>query len=110
MNTIILTKIAKFTLIGSLSAFLAFVGKFNPQLNRFFLYLYAGTLAVILIASLWEGRDLIKTESPEDAIGTLLPGLQGGKPKRQYFLAPNVRLELAIGIIIVTVAALVGAL
>lgn len=108
MNTIILTKIAKFTLIGSLSAFLAFVGKFNPNLHRFFLYLYAGTLALILIAALWEGRDLIKTDSPEDAIGSLLPALGTKKQKRQYLLAPTVRLELAISIIIVTMAALVG--
>lgn len=110
MNTIVLTKIAKFTLIGSSSALLAFISKFNPDLQRFFIYLYAGTLAIIIIASLWEGREIITSDSPEDNLSNLIPNLSSSKPKRLYFLASSVRLELVIGIVIVSVAALIGAL
>lgn len=109
MNPLILTKTAKFTLIGTLSAFISFVGKFQPQVRLAFVYLYCGTLAVLLIAALWEGREQFQ-DSSEETLNNLIPSLSSAKPKRQYLLAPNVRLELVIGLVVVTVAALVGAL
>lgn len=110
MNPLILTKTAKFTLIGTLSAFISFVGKFQPQVRLFFVYLYCGTLAILLIAALWEGREQFTQDSPEETLTNLIPSFSSTKPKRQYLLAPNVRLELVIGLVVVTIAALVGTL
>jgi uncharacterized membrane protein len=110
MNPIILTKTAKFTLIGSASAFICFVGKFQPQVRLFFVYLYCGVVIILLLAALWEGRNLVSGELSEDTLNNLMPSLMQGKQKRQYLLSPNVRLELAIGLVTVTIAALVGAL
>lgn len=64
----------------------------------------------MLLAALWEGRNLVSDELPEDTLNNLMPSLMQGKQKRQYLLSPNVRLELAIGVVTVTIAALVGAL
>jgi hypothetical protein len=110
MNPIILTKTAKFTLIGTLSAFISFMGKFQPQVRLFFVYLYCGTLIVLLLAALWEGREQFTQESSEETLNTLIPSLTSSKPRRQYLLSPNVRLELVIGVVVVTIAALVGSL
>lgn len=110
MNPIILTKISKHTIIASLSALLSFAAKFNPQLQRFFIYLYVGVLAALLITILWEGRQ--QFEQPEESLTSILPnlGMGASKPKRQYLLPPNARLELIIVLIVTTVAALVGSL
>lgn len=108
MNPIILTKISKHTLIGSLSALLAFAAKFNPKLQQFFIYLYVGTLVVFLVTLLWEGREQFQ-QSPEEQLASLLPSPVGNK-KRQYLLSPKTRLELVISLVVVTVAALVGSL
>ena len=111
MNPLLLTKTAKFTVIASLSALLAFASKFNPKLQQFFIYIYLGTLVVLLIAALWEGRELVAGESSEDVgISSLIPSLVDSKPKRQYLLSPNVRLEIGISLAVITVAALIGAL
>lgn len=108
MNPLILTKISKHTLIGSLSALLAFSAKFNPRLGQFFIYVYGGTLVALLIAALWEGREHFQ-QSSEEQLMSLLPTELGNK-KRQYLLSPKARLELVIGLVVVTVCALVGSL
>jgi hypothetical protein len=110
MNPVVLTKVSKFTLIGSLSAFLAFASKFNPKLQQGFIYLYAGTLLIFILAALWEGREQFSKESPEDSLINLIPSVTPRKPKRQYLFSPNTRLEIVIGFVVVTACALIGAL
>lgn len=109
MNPLILTKVSKHTIVGSLSALLAFASKFNPRLQQFFIYLYLGTIAIFLVAALWEGREHFQ-QSPEETLNNLVPALTNDKPKRQYLLSPTIRLELVIGLVIVTVCALIGSL
>lgn len=108
MNPIILTKISKHALIGSLSALLAFASKFNPKLQQFFIYVYVGTLVVFILTMLWEGREHFQ-QSAEEQLVSLLPNSVGNK-KRQYLLSPKTRLELVIALVVVTVCALVGSL
>ncbi len=108
MNPLILTKISKHTIIGSLSALLAFAGKFNQKLQQCFVYLYIGTLVIFILTLLWEGREQFQ-QSPEEQLVSLLPAELSNK-KRQYLLTPKTRLELVIALVVITVCALVGSL
>ncbi len=112
MNTIILTKIAKHTLIGSLSAYLSFAGKNNPSVKLFFVYTVGGIIAVFAIAALWEARDYLTAQDPTEAdLSTLVGGLTNSKPEtRKYMLPAKVRLELVIAFVVIVVCALVGAI
>lgn len=114
MNPLILTKIAKFTLIGSTSAFLSFAAKGSPKIQVFAIYLYIGLVAIFLIAILWEGRQqVVSSDSTEEGLNQLMTSLTSvptSKPKRQYLLSPSARLELVIAIVITTICALVGAI
>lgn len=114
MNPIILTKVAKFTLIGSVSAFLAFTSKSNPNVKLFFVYGYVGLVVISLIVILWKGREQVTsnalTEKGLDQFLGALNVVSTSKPKRQYLLPPRTRLELVIAISVVTICALVGAI
>ena len=110
MNPLILTKLAKFMLIGSASAYLSFAAKNNPLLRQSFFYLLGGLIAVFLIALLWESRDsLVGLEPTEDSLSGLL-SVTSQKPKKQYYLSNRTRLELVIGLVVVVVCTLVGAI
>lgn len=110
MNPLVLTKISKFVLIGSVSAFISFIGQFQPQIRLFFLYIYSGTLLILLIAALWEGREHLTHQSTEEQLMNLLPNPVGNKSKREYLFSSSTRLELVVGIVTVTISALVGML
>lgn len=111
MSLLILTKVSKFTLIASLTTLLSFAARYSPKMQQFFFYLLVGVLAIFLIALLWEGRDFVSSSSDsEDGLSNLLGGIQEQKKKRQYYLSPTVRLEITIGLVIISVCALVGAL
>jgi hypothetical protein len=112
MNPVILTKISKHTLIGSISAYLSFAGKNNPSVKLFFVYTVAGIIAVFIIAMLWEARDYLASSEPtENDLSTLIGGLTNSKPeKRQYYLPAKVRLEIVIAFVVIIVCALVGAI
>jgi uncharacterized membrane protein YfcA len=72
MNPLILTKIAKFMMIGSLSAYLSFASKNNQNVRLFFLYLLGGAIAVFLLAALWESREYLTAINPtEESLSTL---------------------------------------
>jgi len=109
MNPLILTKISKFTMIGSLSAYLSFASKHNALARHFFIYLIGGTLIVFLLAALWESRDYLIAENPtEDSLSTLVSGLTNNKPKRQYYLSAQARLEIVIAFVVIVSCALIG--
>lgn len=111
MNPLILTKISKFTLIGSLSAYLSFASKFNPLIRQAFLYIIIGIIATFLVAAIWEGRDyLLSSESTEDSLNTLVSGLTQQPSKRQYYLSTKARLEIVIAFVVIIVFALIGAI
>jgi len=111
MNSLVLTKISKFTLIGSLSAYLSFASKFNPSIRQAFIYLVVGTILAFLLAVIWEGRDyILSSEVTEDSLNTLVSGLTQQPTKRQYFLSTKVRLEIVITFIVIVVFALIGAI
>ncbi|MEG3881605.1 hypothetical protein QT972_30010 [Microcoleus sp. herbarium7] len=111
MNPLILTKISKYTLIGSFFAYLSFASKFNPLIRQAFVYLMVGTIVTFLIASIWEGRDyLFNSEGTEDSLNTLVSGLTQQPVKRQYFLPAKVRLEIVITFVVIVVFALIGAI
>jgi hypothetical protein len=111
MNPLILTKIAKFMIIGSLSAYLSFASKNNILVGQFFLYLLGGTLTALVIVMLWESRDYLLTSNPsEDSLSTLVSGLTNQKPMRQYYLSAQARLEIVIAFVTVIVCALMGAI
>jgi hypothetical protein len=112
MNPQYLTKIAKHTLIGSISAYLSFAGKNNPSVRLFFIYSVAGVIAVFFVASLWEARDYLTAKDPnEEQLSTLIGGLTNTKPeKRQYYLPAKVRLEIVIAFVVIIVCALVGSI
>lgn len=114
MNTLILTKIAKYTLIGGTSALLSFAAKGNPEMKLFGIYLYGGIVVISLLAVLWEGRNDISI-NPDDSEGITgiinhLTSATNRKEKRQYLLSPTARLELVIAIAIITISALVGSI
>jgi hypothetical protein len=110
MNPLILTKTAKFTLIGSASAFLSFVAKFQPQVKLFGIYVYGAVVFSALLIALWEGRKMVEDSSVENDLSNLIPSLTNSSPKRAYLLSPTARLELIIALIVVTVCILVGSL
>jgi hypothetical protein len=112
MNPQYLTKIAKHTLIGSISAYLSFAGKNNPSVRLFFIYSVAGVIAVFFVASLWEARDYLTARDPnEEQLSTLIGGLTNSKPeKRQYYLPAKVRLEIVIALTVIVVCGLIGAI
>jgi len=110
MNLLVLTKISKFALIGSLSAYLSFASKFNPSIRQAFLYIMIGIIAAFLIAVIWEGRDYILSESTEESLSTLMSGLNSQSSKRQYFLSTKARLEIVIAFVVIIVFALIGAI
>ncbi len=112
MNVLILTKISKFSVIGSSAAYLSFSSRNNPLLRQSLLYLLGGLITVSLIALLWEGRAAVTSESSgiEDSLSNLLSVNNSPKPKRQYLLTPQARLEIVIGLIVVFVCSLIGAL
>jgi hypothetical protein len=111
MNPLILTKISKFTAIGSLTAYLSFASKNNVIARQFFLYLVGGTLIAFLIAALWESRDYLLTGNPsEESLSTLVSGLTSHKPTRQYYLSAQARLEIVIAFVVIIICALIGAI
>ena len=110
MNLLVLTKISKFALIGSLSAYLSFASKFNPSIRQAFLYIMIGIIAAFLIAVIWEGRDYILSESTEESLSTLMSGLNSQSSKRQYFLSTKARLEIVIAFVVIIVFTLIGAI
>lgn len=115
MNTTILTKISKFTLIGSTSAFLSFAAKSSPEVKLFGIYLYGGIVTILTLAILWEGRNEISvnpddTEGINGLIKQLSSSVTTTKSKRHYLLSPTARLELVIAIAIITISALVGSI
>lgn len=111
MNLIVLTKISKFSLIASLSAFLSFASKNNAQAKTFFWLILGGATVVLLFAILWESRDYLMSREPDEGtINTLFSGLQGQKPKRNYYLSAQARLEIIIALVIMAIFALVGSL
>jgi hypothetical protein len=110
MNPLILTKIAKYSFIGSLTAYLSFASKSNPQARQLFLYLLAGIVVTFLLAAIWEARDYLSAKEPtEEGLNTILSGLSSQqKPKRSYYLSAKTRLELVIALVVVIVFALIG--
>ena len=111
MNPLVLTKISKFTALGSLVSYLSFASKNNVLARQFFLYLIGGTLITFVIAALWESRDyLLKDDSTEDSLSTLVSGLSNQKPKRQYYLSAQARLEIVIAFVVIAICALIGAI
>lgn len=108
MNPLILTKISKFVSIAGLSAFVGFISKFQPQVRTFFIYLYCGVLIVLILAAIWEGREQFTDETPEQSLTRLMPSMSPAKEKRLYLLSPTTRLEIVIGIVVLTIGALVG--
>ncbi len=112
MNPIVLTKISKHTLIGSISAYLSFAGKHNPSVRLFFVYSIAGIIIVFVVAALWEARDYLVSQNPsEDELSTIIGGLTNQRPEsRKYYLPAKVRLEIVISFVVIIVCALVGAI
>jgi hypothetical protein len=111
MNPLILTKISKFTAIGSLSAYLSFASRNNSSVRMFFLYLISGVIAVFLLTSLWEAREYLTSEEPtEQSLTTIVSGLTNQKPKRQYYLSTQARLEIVIALVVIITCALMGGL
>jgi hypothetical protein len=110
MNPQYLTKIAKHTLIGSISAYLSFAGKNNPSVRLFFVYSIAGIITVFVVAMLWEARDYLIAQQPtEDQLSTLIGGLTNSKPEtRKYFLPAKVRLEIVVALTVIVVCGLIG--
>jgi hypothetical protein len=109
MNLIVLTKISKFALIASLSAFLSFASKHNPHARLFFWLILGGTALIILFAILWESRDYLMAKDPDiSTVNTLISGLQQQKPGRSYYLSAQARLEMIIALIVIAVFALIG--
>lgn len=109
MNPSLLTKISKFVAIGSLAAYLSFASKNNATAKQFFFYLITGTLATFLIAALWESREFLVSNNPtEESLSTLVSGLSNTKPKRQYYLSAQARLEIVIAFVVIIISALVG--
>jgi hypothetical protein len=110
MNLLLLTKISKFMVIGSGSAYLSFASKHNPMLRQGFFYFLGGLIVVIVIVLLWDGRDAVNSQPIEDGLNSLLNVANNQSPKRQYFLSNKVRIELIIGLAVVSVCTFIGAL
>ena len=110
MNPLILTKIAKFMLIGSGSAYLSFASKHNLMLSEGFFFFLGRSIAVLVIVLLWDGRDSLTNQPTEDSLNSLLSVANNQPVKRQYFLSNSTRIELIIGLAVVSVCTLIGAL
>jgi hypothetical protein len=111
MNPLVLTKISKFTAIGSLSAYLSFASRNNSSIRLFFFYLIGGVIAVFLLAALWEAREYLASEEPtEQSLTTIVSGLTNQKPKRQYYLSTQARLEIVIALVVIVTCSLIGGL
>jgi hypothetical protein len=112
MNPYYLTKISKFTLIASLSTFLSFASRHNPQAKQFFWLILGGAVIAFLLAILWEAREyVISSEPTEENLNTLLSGLSPQKKtKRNYYLSTQTRLEIVIALVVIVVFSLVGSL
>jgi hypothetical protein len=109
MNPLILTKIAKFMMIGSLSAYLSFAAKNNSSVKFFFFYLLGGAIVVFVLAALWEAREYLSASEPsEESLSTLVSGLTSQKPKRQYYLSSQARLEIVIAFVVIITCAFIG--
>lgn len=108
MNPVILTKIAKHTLIGSVSAYLSFAAKNNVIIQKFFYVVLAGTIITIVLVLLWEGREIV-SQADENSLNTILNSVSA-KPKRNYLLSTKARLELAIALIVIIACVMVGSL
>ncbi len=80
------------------------------MLRQGFLYLLSGLIAVIIIVLLWDGRDNLTDQPTEDGLNTLLSVANNQPVKRQYFLSNKTRIELIIGLAVVSVCTLIGAL
>ena len=105
MSPLILTKISKFMLIGSASAYLSFASQYNPSLKVAFYYLLGGVVLSVLVVLLWEGRERVGNDGNE--IEQMISGITN-TVKRQYYLDDKVRIELVIGIIVILVCSLIG--
>jgi hypothetical protein len=111
MNPLVLTKISKFTAIGSLSAYLSFASRNNSSVRLFFFYLIGGVITVFLLTALWEAREYLISEEPtEQSLTTIVSGLTNQKPKRQYYLSTQARLEIVIALVVILTCSLIGGL
>jgi ABC-type Fe3+-siderophore transport system permease subunit len=112
MNPYYLTKISKFALIASCSAFLSFASRNNPQAKQFFWLILGGIVVAFLLAALWEARDYLAAKEPtEEGLTTILSGLSSSqKPKRSYYLSTSARLEIVVALVTIVVFSLVGSL
>jgi hypothetical protein len=111
MNPLVLTKISKFTAIGSLSAYLSFASRNNSSVRLFFFYLVGGVITVFLLAALWEAREYLTSEEPtEQSLTTIVSGLTNQKPRRQYYLSTQARLEIVIALVVIVTCSLIGGL
>lgn len=108
MSPLILTKISKFMLIGSVSAYLSFASQYNPSLRIAFYYLLIGIILSVLVVLLWEGRERIADDV--DGIEQMISGISNNSSKRQYYLNNNIRIELVIGVVVIVVCSLIGAI
>lgn len=112
MNTLLLTKISKFILLASTSSFLSFASRNNPQAKQFFWLILGGTVVAFLLAIIWEAREYLTANEPtEESINTLISGLSPQqKPKRNYYLSTQARLEIVIALVTIVIFSLVGSL
>jgi hypothetical protein len=111
MNPLVLTKISKFTAIGSLSAYLSFASRNNSSVRLFFFYLIGGVITVFLLTALWEAREYLTSEEPtEQSLTTIVSGLTNQKSKRQYYLSTQARLEIVIALVVIVTCSLIGGL
>jgi len=108
MSPLILTKISKFMLIGSASAYLSFASQYNPSLKVAFYYFLGGIVLSVIVVLLWEGRERLSNDV--DGIEQMISGISNNATKRQYYLDNNVRIELVIGVIIIVICSLIGAI
>jgi len=96
-------------MIGSLSAYLSFASKNNYSVRLFFFYSLGGIVLAFLLAVLWESRDYLIADNPtEESLTTLISGLSNGKPKRQYYLSAQARLEIVIALVTIVACSLIG--
>lgn len=110
MNPLILTKISKFALISSVSAFISFAASFHTGAQIILGIGLAGGAFITITAVLWEGRESLSTLPSEEGLSSILSTMNPGKPKKNYLLSPGIRLEIVIGLAVVFLAALVGSL
>jgi hypothetical protein len=110
VNLLVLTKIAKYTLLASISALLSFSASFNTDTQLLLACVLGGSIFIGAIAVLWEGRDSISAQPTEEGLTSLLTSMNGTKPRKEYLLSPSARLEIVIGLVVASIAVLIGAL